>query len=104
MGDGFIHAVRRSERAAADERNFAQLQKPLDCAIFAVFAVEYGEHTVNLNHIEPDFAIDDNAADAAVGRNKRGLIKRVALSTAVPDFLNGAGEQVPSAVLRNADA
>ena len=48
MGPVFIHAERRGEGAAADQRNAGNLQKPLDCAVLPVFSMEHGKGEINL--------------------------------------------------------
>ncbi len=71
MGNGFIHAYGRSKRSAADKRQAAQLQQALNGSVFAVPAVQHGEHAVDRNRLEAVRRIDGNPADAPVRAEKR---------------------------------
>ena len=68
--DRLIHAHRRRKNAAADIRYTGQLQKPLYCAVLAVFAVHYGKADVNMYLFWTGLPENRDAVVFSVGREQ----------------------------------
>ncbi len=103
MCNGLIHADGGCQCPAANKGQTAELQQPLNSAVFAVSAVQHGENTVQRYGMYTVPPGHHKTADTPVWAKESGDSLFVFFPLARCNFIHGAGIKVPASVFRNPD-
>ena len=104
LGDRLIHRVRACRNAAADIRDIRQFKQALYRAVLAAHAVQHREHAVDTHRLGFALVHQEQAMDAAVGREHGGHFVRHALPRAIFNTVGVAGRAIiPLALPRDAN-